>query len=217
MHSSPDSSATPSEREPRWQATLAILTLLILWYAMPNRYVLGPRWVGPTGALVLLGLLLLSALSNSPKTARLQGPAVIGAVVAMTALNLLSLAKLILLIVFHAEIVDALRLLSSSVAIWLCNVVEFALLFWLVDGGGPDKRISAGEHPDFIFPAPPGDPNRRPAFMDYVYLAFSTATAFSATDTTPVTTRARVLLMVEATASLLTIAITAARAINILQ
>jgi uncharacterized membrane protein len=185
---------------------------------MPDRYVFGPRWVTPLAGFTLLGLLALSALSNSPRAARLQSPVVMGVVCVVTVLNLLSLTQLIKLIVFHAANVDALRLLGSSITIWVANVIDFALLYWLVDGGGPDERRSArGDAIDFIFPTPPGDPERRPRFMDYVYLAFSTATAFSATDTTPVTTRARVLLMIEATASLLTIAITAARAINILQ
>jgi hypothetical protein len=107
------------------------------------------------------------------------------------------------------------------VVIWISNVLAFSLLYWLIDGGGPDARINSNAWlADFVFPQPVRKADmeaaRLPNFADYIYLGFSTATAFSTTDTLPLTTRARMLMMIEAGASLLTIAITAARAVNIL-
>jgi uncharacterized membrane protein len=211
--------AHAAQREPHWPASVAILALFIIVFAMPNRYVLGPTWVAAVAGMVLLALFVLSVLSHRTPTARtFRNPIVLAVVGVVTVLNILSLAQLLNLVVFHPKDVDGARLLGSSVVVWIGNVIQFALLYWLVDRGGPDERRTAPpSRTDFVFPSPPGNDNWYPNFLDYFYLSFSTATAFSATDTVPVTTRARVMMMVEAMASLLTIAITAARAVNVLQ
>ncbi|HEY9648016.1 MAG TPA: hypothetical protein V6C88_16695, partial [Chroococcidiopsis sp.] len=114
-----------------------------------------------------------------------------------------------------------LELLSSSVGIWITNVLTFSLLYWQVDRGGPETRINAiGRRPDWLFPqtGAPEDapPNWRPTFIDYLFLAFSTATAFSPTDALPLTSRAKIMMMLESIISLATIVVVASRAINIL-
>ena len=203
-------------------ATISVLVSLAVVAGMPNRYLLGPRWIAPTAGIVLIVLLALSAVTTAKTTpGRLHGAAMIGAVCVVMLLNVLSLAQLIDLMVFDPTHIEARRLLGSSIVIWIGNVLTFALLYWLLDGGGPDSRIASDEwRADFLFPQPVRkpdiDPGWRPNFMDYVFLAFTTATAFSPTDTAPLTTRARTLMMVESVASLMTIAIAAARAINIL-
>lgn len=113
-------------------------------------------------------------------------------------------------------------LLVDAVNIWATNVFIFALWFWELDRGGPslDRTI----HPppsDFLFPqvvAPPEHPatSEVPGFVDYLFLSFTTCTAFSPTDTLPLTPRMKLLMMLEALISLLTIALVAARAVNIL-
>ncbi len=113
----------------------------------------------------------------------------------------------------RAEI-EAPRLLASSVSIWLTNVLTFALLYWTIDGGGPERRLRDPEAVrDFAFPSS----LRRPRYPEYLFLAFTTATAFSPTDTMPLTTRVRMLMLLESAVSLVALAITAARAINILR
>ncbi|MGD0969562.1 MAG: hypothetical protein ABR949_14905 [Candidatus Aquilonibacter sp.] len=213
---------SPERRASRVGATICVLVAYLLAFAMPNRYVLGPPWLAPVSGIVLLGLFGLSTIGNLRHVPRRLHNGVTVAVVALvTALNILSLVQLIKLIVFSAATIDSHRLLGSSIIIWIGNVLAFALLYWLIDGGGPDTRISGDSwRADFVWPQPTRqadiDPNWRPNFLDYVFLAFSTATAFSPTDTLPLTTRARMLMMVEAAASLLTLAIVAARAVNIL-
>jgi uncharacterized membrane protein len=210
------------KRASRVGATICVLVAYLLAFAMPNRYVLGPAWLGPTAGIVLLALFGLSMIGNFRHVPRRLHDGVTVAVVALvTALNILSLIQLIKLIVFSAQTIDSHRLLGSSIIIWIGNLLAFALLYWLIDGGGPDARISGDSwRADFVWPQPTRpadiDPAWRPNFLDYLFLAFSTATAFSPTDTLPLTTRARMLMMVEAAASLLTIAIVAARAVNIL-
>ena len=118
--------------------------------------------------------------------------------------------------------IGGLQLLASSTAVWVTNALVFSLLYWQIDRGGPEGRVNAANtRPDWLFPqegAPAEDvpPGWRPAFVDYLYLGYSTATAFSTTDAMPLTPRAKLLMMLESPISLLTIVVVASRAINIL-
>jgi hypothetical protein len=113
-----------------------------------------------------------------------------------------------------------LSLLSSSVVIWVSNVVVFSMLYWQIDRGGPGARASKSGRPDWVFPQPaaPEDvpPGWQPFFFDYLFLAYNTATAFSPTDALPLTRRAKMLMMIESLISLLTIVIVASRAVGVL-
>jgi hypothetical protein len=93
-----------------------------------------------------------------------------------------------------------LQLLSSSIAIWVANVLAFSILYWQIDRGGPEARANkAGKKPDWLFPqeAPVEDAPAAwwPTFVDYLFLGFTTSTAFSPTDTLPLTSRAKILMM----------------------
>jgi hypothetical protein len=203
-------------------AILCVLFAILVSNSMPDRYVFGGKWIAGSATLVLLVLFALSLLSHWLRLPPWLGNTAVLVVVAIIlTVNILSLVKLIQLILYHVKDIDGHRLLGSSVVIWISNVLAFSLLYWLIDGGGPDARINSNAWlADFVFPQPVRKADmeaaRLPNFADYIYLGFSTATAFSTTDTLPLTTRARMLMMIEAGASLLTIAITAARAVNIL-
>jgi uncharacterized membrane protein len=115
------------------------------------------------------------------------------------------LAKVVYLVIYAATSIDGIRLIETALLIWVGNVVVFAIIYHLI-----------GER-EFAFPRPDQPlPNEPINFLDFVFLAFTTATAFSPTDTPPLSTRTRMLMMVESIISLLVIAIAAARAINIL-
>lgn len=206
----------------RLGALACVLAAILISYLMPDRYVFGGGWIAGTATLVIVFIFGLSLLGHWLRLPSWLGNTAVLVVVAiLLTVNILSLIKLIQLILFHVQDIDGHRLLGSSVVIWITNVLAFSLLYWSMDGGGPDDRINSDTwHADFVFPQPVRqidiDPNWRPNFLDYLFLGFSTATAFSTTDTLPLTTRARMLMMIEASASLLTIAITAARAVNIL-
>jgi hypothetical protein len=113
-------------------------------------------------------------------------------------------------------------LIVSGAGVWLTNVIVFGLWYWEMDRGGPLKRRSE-DHPapDFLFPqmTNPGAARGRwsPVFLDYLYVSLTNAAAFSPTDTMPLTTRAKALMGAEGLASLATIGIVAARAVNILR
>jgi hypothetical protein len=108
------------------------------------------------------------------------------------------------------------------IAVWVVNVLVFSLLYWQIDRGGPEARINSwGARPDWLFPQGGAEAEIvpagwNPAYVDYLFLAYSTSTAFSATDTLPLTSRAKLLMMLESSISLVTILVVAARAINIL-
>jgi hypothetical protein len=140
---------------------------------------------------------------------------------AYVANTIAELADMIGVITLHPSGNNAFSLLSSSVAIWVANVLTFSLVYWQIDQGGPYARASASKvKPDWVFPQPakPEDlpPDWRPLFLDYLYLGYNTATAFSPTDAMPLTRRAKMLMMIESTISLLTMAIVLSHAINIL-
>jgi hypothetical protein len=112
-------------------------------------------------------------------------------------------------------------LILAAMQIWLTNVIVFGLWYWELDRGGPNARCHPHpRNPDFLFPqmgtpevAPLG---WTPRFLDYLYLAFTNATAFSPTDTMPLTVLAKTLMAAQSIASLITVSVVAARAVNIL-
>jgi uncharacterized membrane protein len=108
-------------------------------------------------------------------------------------------------------------LLVSAITIWLTNVLVFALWYWELDRGGPGRRAAFPSGGDFRFPQQiPGGGDWGPGFVDYLYLSFTNATALSPTDTVPLTTWAKLLMMVQALVSLLTLVLVAAHAVNVL-
>ncbi len=120
------------------------------------------------------------------------------------------------------ETEDATKLLLYGGAIWLTNVLVFALWYWELDRGGPVTRmLGARKHPDFLFAqmaSPEVAPEDwEPMFLDYFYLSFTNATAFSPTDTLPLTRWAKMLMLLQSAVSLATVALVIARAVNILK
>jgi hypothetical protein len=138
----------------------------------------------------------------------------------ITVTNVTSLLRLVYALL-HATRANGFTLLDNAANLWVTNVVCFALWYWELDRGGPARRGLPGEkRPDFLFAnmqAPDFCKKHwRPGFIDYLYLAFTNATAFSPTDALPLTRGAKVVMMVQSSVSLLTIALVAARAVNIL-
>ncbi|HEV2878745.1 MAG TPA: hypothetical protein VGW96_04100 [Candidatus Eremiobacteraceae bacterium] len=223
--SSPQSKAKaawgpPTKFEMRWPASLAVLVALVLYVTLPQRLTIGPVWLIPVLELALLVPLSIAAprrVPNEPTWLQGASMSLIGIV------NVANIASLVLLVdaLVHGNKTTGGQLLLGAVQIWLTNVIVFGLWYWELDRGGPDARASA-EHrePDFLFPqmVTPGCSivGWSPKFFDYLYVSFTNATAFSPTDTMPLTTWAKALMMVQSLASLLTVALVAARAVNIL-
>lgn len=211
---------TPVVGEMRWPASLAVIIALLLYITLPQRLTWGPVWLIPVIELALLVPLSIAAPRRVPNEAtwlQIASLSLIGVV------NISNIASLVLLVdaLVHGNKATGAELLLGAVQIWLTNVIVFGLWYWELDRGGPDARSST-EHrePDFLFPqmVTPGCSivGWSPKFFDYLYVSFTNATAFSPTDTMPLTTWAKALMMVQSLASLLTVALVAARAVNIL-
>src|SRR5438132_460730 len=122
-----------------------------------------------------------------------------------------------LLILALSKVTLATNLLRSAVLLWLFNILVFALWYWELDGGGPWKRHLSGHRAaDFQFPQQAHGKSWAPHFFDYLFLAFTGATALSPADTNPLTTTAKALMMLEAVLSLTIVGLLIARAVNIL-
>lgn len=176
---------------------------------------MGPRW-----ALPALGVAAVLAAT----TLRWRGLVHAGRYVGIGALCLITLAltisELYLLQGLITHSVEPLALLEGGVLLWVSTMVAFALWYWEVDGGGPARRHMSGHgSTDFLFPQLALDEQRRPIgwmpeYIDYLFLAFNTNTAFSPTDTLIMARRAKVMMMYQSVLSLVSVVVVVARAIN---
>ncbi len=214
--------STGTLHESRWPPALAIVAVILLLAALRGHVFVIPVWVGHLAAFVALTSMAAVAITNGHARWLRIERAIILFLASVYGVNTLAeLADMLGVTTFHPSGRNAFSLLSSSVAIWVTNVVVFSLLYWQMDRGGPAARVSAtSPRPDWLFPQP-GDPEGvpagwRPLFLDYLFLAYNTATAFSPTDVSPLTHRAKMLMMVESMISLLTTVIVLSRAINTL-
>jgi hypothetical protein len=208
--------------ESRWPPALAILAVILLLAVLPGHVTALPVWASYVAAVaVLFPMVAVGLTAGNMLCLGIERTMIILLAGAYVANTIAELADMIGVITLHPKGNDAFALLSSSVAIWVVNVLTFSLLYWQIDGGGPHARASdPSVKPEWAFPQPakPEDlpPDWRPLFLDYLYLGYNTATAFSPTDALPITRRAKMLMMVESTISLLTMVIILSRAINII-
>ncbi|MEA2508172.1 MAG: hypothetical protein QOG21_254 [Actinomycetota bacterium] len=200
---------------------MAATAALILYITLPERLTFGPRWVIPALEAALIIPLTFRAPRRHLEEARLVRFASLLLIVLVNAANLVSLALLVHL-VLSGGAASGRQLIFSGIEIWITLVLVFALWYWELDRGGPGVRGSKAEQvPDFLFPqmATPElhQGSWMPDFLDYLYVAFTNATAFSPTDTMPLTSRAKSLMLVESMASITAIVMVAGRAVNILK
>ncbi len=208
----------PPERSglPRWPAALALLGVGALYAVLSGGLTLGPRAFLLGLVAVLLVPLLSAHLTGSRRLARGFGLGVIGLV------TLAVIASVFLLVSSSlGGGTSAPALLRDAALLWVINVVTFAVWYWEMDSGGPARRRRGGHvSEDFVFPQMNVDDKTSrdwsPGFLDYLFLAFNTSTAFSPTDTAFLSRRAKVLMMVQALLSLLILAVLVSRAINTL-
>ena len=211
-----------SREESRWPPALTLFSALVLAEVLPGHVTALPVWVFYlTVVAVLLPMAAVALTGGNTLWLGIERAVIILLATVYVGNTIAELADMIGAITLHPSGNNAFSLLSSSVAIWFANVLTFSLLYWQIDRGGPHARAShSGLKPDWVFPQPatPEDlpPDWRPLFLDYLYLGYNTATAFSPTDCLPLTRRAKMLMMIESTISLLTMVIILAHAINII-
>ncbi|HET7384919.1 MAG TPA: hypothetical protein VFJ59_20350 [Pseudolabrys sp.] len=218
-----------------WLARGAVFVIVGLQIGIVNDLTIGPRWLAPALELALLIPLSIATAwtqRRARKASTKEQVTLVGRdrlrvrrlaiflTAVVTLMNFGTLARLIeAILAGHAG--SGQTLLLDALNIWATNVIIFALWFWALDRGGPAGAFGPKRGKDFLFTQqqtgePARFPNWSPGFIDYLFLAFTNATAFSPADTFPLTVRAKLLMMAESGISLVTIALVASRAVGIL-
>jgi uncharacterized membrane protein len=208
-----------ARRDPFWPAQLTVAAAIALSLDLPSRVTIQQVWLIPAieGAL-FLGLVLSTPWiphRHHPKRRRVA----LALVALVAASNIVNLILLVHDLLHHH--VAGHALLLAGVEIWVTNVLLFAVVYWELDRGGPIARQGDElKAPDFLFPQMTehrlGGMDWCPAYVDYLYLSFTNASAFSPTDAMPLSPAAKLLMLFQAGASLVTLGVVLARAINIL-
>jgi hypothetical protein len=216
---------TETKYEPRWPVALATLAAAALPFALPRSLSVLPQWIV---ALLVTALVAGAVIAHYMRQRRMNELFGYSVLVVLTIALLYSLVTLIVALPRHAEL--AKRLLESAAVLWVTNVIVFAVWYWRLDAGGPNARDGRVAHlrGAFLFPQmaiiAPGAEGKsvaeiekwRPQFVDYLALSFYTCTAFSPTDVLVLSRWAKLMMMVQAGMSFTTVALLAARAVNIL-
>jgi uncharacterized membrane protein len=199
-----------------WAAILALIAIGVLYALLPSKVNGGPAWLLLSIEGVILLPLLIAILTGrrvSPVRRR------IGSIILLGIVTLALSVAIVHLIFTLRKDLNGIALLYTGLLLYLFNTLVFSLWYWAVDGGGADKRLESDHQAaDFLFPQQIGgfDGTWVPHYFDYLYVAFTGATAFSPTDTMPLTHRAKFLMMTEAMLALLLISFVVSRAINII-
>jgi len=207
-------------RDAFWPAQLTVALAIALDVALPERLTLGPNWLVPA----LEGVLLLALAIATPRENMRYSPRrrqlAVGLISLISLINLISLVLLVHYLIRGGK-TGGHALILAGVVLWVTNVLIFGLWFWEMDRGGPVRRATDPDAlPDFMFPQMDKTQFARkdwmPGYLDYMYLSYTNATAFSPTDTMPLTPTAKVLMTVQSLAALVTVGLVVARAVNIL-
>jgi hypothetical protein len=203
------------QRIPRWSYLLAILVIGILFSILSENVTLGPSWMVPLIAFILLIPLGLAVFKRHHKWTRIIAFSIMGLV---TVGLVSSVIFLVLNLFSHTG--SASILFRNAIILWVANVLVFSIWYWEIDQGGPAVRhVNKLEPVDFLFPQLIADAKLwsdwKPGYLDYLFLAYNTNTAFSPTDTMVMSRQAKLLMMTQGSISLVIVAVLAARAINI--
>jgi hypothetical protein len=201
---------------PRWPAAVALLAVGALYAVLSDDLTIGPRSFVLALVAVLLVPVMSAHLRGRHGLARWFGLGVVGLIMVVLVISAFLLVSSAL-----SRGTSPPALLRDAALLWVINVVTFAVWYWEVDGGGPAQRRREGYvSEDFLFPqmnfGNKTAHNWSPGFLDYLFLAFNTSTAFSPTDTAFLSQRVKLLMMVQALLSLVILAVLVSRAINAL-
>ncbi len=218
---SPGDTPSPIRLEARWPIMAAVVVMLTITVLRPAELRIAPVWVLPAFEVVLLAFLVVSHPAQLTRRAtRLRALSI--AVVAIVLVDTLAATVRLVDVLIHGGHAtnSADQLLAAGALVWGCNVIAFALLYWLIDGGGAAARAHHPRaHPDLAFPhqltpeiAPAG---WRPQFLDYLYLSLTSSAAFSPTDVMPLVPWAKIAMGAQSLISIAVLGLVIARAVNV--
>jgi uncharacterized membrane protein len=199
---------------------------IALQLTLPERLTIGPGWLVPS----MEGALLVGMFFATPRELEFEHPrrrrVALGMIAFVSAANIFSLVALSKYLLHHnldsnLHPNGGRELIISGTLIWLTNFLIFGLWYWEMDRGGPGKRAAGHDGPpDLLFPQMSDDQieprDWRPMFVDYLYVSLTNATAFSPTDTMPLSRTAKGIMGVQSIVSLVTIGLIVSRAVNVL-
>jgi uncharacterized membrane protein len=204
--------------DPYWPAQLAALAAILVYVTLPNKLTIGPNWLVPVLEVLVFVALVLTTPGEEVPATRLRHRLVVALIGVLALANLVALGLLAHYVVEGGK--GGRGLVEAAVALWGTIVLVFALVYWELHRGGPLARA----HPqltepfDFLFTQSTDEgrrlePDWQPSFVDYLYLSLTNSTAYSPTDTMPLSKRAKLTMGVQSVASLITIGLLIARAI----
>lgn len=209
--------------EPIWHAQIALIFAIILQFVLSERYTIGPKYLIAGLELLLVIGIGVTTPKVSSKSTVLRRTLSLGIIVLTSIANITSLILVCEALINGSAKIDGHHLLLSALAIYLTNIIIFAIWYWEIDSPGLTGMIDHGKRqPDFLFPQMNLSSRSkvtdawRPSFVDYLYVSITNASAFSPTDTLPMTHRSKLLMSLQSLTSLITVVLVAARAINIL-
>ncbi len=228
-----DSTRTDRRGEARLPASLAVLAAITLSALLPQTLLVGPRLVIPAVELVLLIALVAVNPRRLTRQTRVSRGIALALVFVVVGSNLIALGLLVHRLVSPEGVKDGTSLLVAAGQVWLTGIIAFALAYWELDRGGAvartqlpreqlqaaDFRFSQDENDDAVVEVARGSSGKAdwvPSFVDYLYVSVTNSTAFSPTDTMPLTSRAKLLMSVECISALITSVLVIARGVSIL-
>lgn len=210
------------ESDPIWHVQLTIVLALILQLLLPDKFVAGPRFVLPILEFFLVLSLFVTTKKMFFTNLLMRKVNSLTLIVSIGLANIYALQRLAHILLVGGKINDGHGLIITAMNIFFTNIIVFGLMYWEMDGGGPARRTANTlRERDLSYPqmqntelAPIG---WTPNFIDYLYVSLTNATAFSPTDTMPLTRLAKLLMGTQSLVSLATVALVASRAVNILK
>jgi len=207
--------------DPIWQLQLGVLAVMVMQFITDDSFL-------PYNKFLIIGfeavLMIALAIVTSEGYHRVSRPrrSLAVALIAIVALiNVFSLVFLVRALLAGHATVSGVELLGNGFTIYLTNIFMFAMLYWEVDGGGPDQRVVSARKRDFLFPQMVhqniSGADWLPGFTDYLYLSVTNVTNFASADTVPISHRAKLMMMTQALVSVVAVVLVVTRAIGVLQ
>lgn len=207
--------------DPIWQLQIGVLVVMALQLFTDDSFLPYNKFIIVGFEAALMVILSIVTSDGYSAVSRLRRSITTVLIACVAAINVFSLAFLVIALLFDGDYTGSGQaLLSNGLAIYVTNIFMFALLYWELDGGGPDRRVKSSRKSDFLFPQmiykAADTPDWLPGFTDYLYLSTTNVTNFASADTVPISHRAKLLMMIQAIVAVVTVVLVAARAVGVL-
>lgn len=208
--------------DPIWQLQLGVIAVMVLQYFTNSSFLPYDKHIIIFFEAIVLFALAIVTSDGYHRVSAVRRLLAMILITIVAAINIFSLIFLVQALLFgDTSQINGHDLLLNGMTIYVTNIFMFALLYWEIDGGGPDRRVGVDRQRDFLFPQMIhkgiAKASWLPGFMDYLYLSTTNVTNFASADTIPISHRAKLLMMIQALVSVIAVVLVAARTIGVLQ